>query len=219
MKYPTVAIFFVALSIAIIPAAVKAQNASPPQASARHESDLKDSVKSGESDFPKLVRALLASGREVEIRDGFAQVIGLDQPAHSKLAAEPFGAEARKCSVVYAADDTGNDRAIYLYVMREKKTKHDILGRYFRVSLDGKLEKAVTLRNKLDENGKAIAEGRSKFDEDIDSPEIRKIFKTDMAFWVKDWLKKQQKLMAKADAARAKNDKEASPAASPQSEQ
>ncbi len=82
-------------------------------------------------------------------------------------------------------------RPFCLYFRKGHGSAHDLSNRYFRVSLDGRLEKSITLSNKLDDNGNLIREGRARFEEDIERPDIQKAFKTEMTYWLKVWLKKQ----------------------------
>lgn len=202
MKHVTIRIAIIALSMPLVAVAVKAQT-TPPQAGDRREPDLKDSVKSGQSEISKLVQKLMASGGDGQYRNGYAQAVGLDRPMPIKGTMVPIGREARKCQIIYETDETNGDRPFCVYFLRTKKTQHDGEERYYRVSLDGQLEKVVTLRNKLDDQGKALVEGRSRVEEDMMSPDIKKAFNAEMTFWLKDWLKKQQKLDAKKATARA----------------
>jgi hypothetical protein len=74
--------------------------------------------------------------------------------------------------------------------MRGHTSKRELKMSFYRFSLDGRLEQAITLQNKRDD-GKDLPETRARFEEDIQNPEIQKAFKTEMAYWLKDWLKKQ----------------------------
>ena len=174
MKRVTIRLAILVLSMPFVASTVKAQDKS--------------------AEISKLVQVLMASGTDWAYPNGFAQVVGLDKPMPAKVMMSLIGDEARKCHVVYESDDEGRNRPHRIYLVRAKETNQDVQERFFRVSLDGQLEKVVTLRNKLDDKGRAIREGRSKVEEDIDSPEIKQLFKTEMTFWLKDWLKKQQKL-------------------------
>lgn len=145
------------------------------------------------TDLSRLVQKVMATDGVGDYPNGFAQAVGLDKPMPVKGVIALIGNEARKFHVIYEVDEAGSPRPFCIHLVRARKSKHDIQERYFRVNLDGQLEKVITLRNKLNEKGKAIPEGRSKFEEDIDSAEIRKLFKTEMNFWLKDWLKKQKK--------------------------
>ncbi|UPT75869.1 MAG: hypothetical protein M0D55_09480 [Elusimicrobiota bacterium] len=64
---------------------------------------------------------LMASGRDSEYVNGYAQAVGLDQPRPAKVALELVGTEARKCHVIYAPDEDGINRPICLHLVRAKK--------------------------------------------------------------------------------------------------
>ena len=107
----------------------------------------------------------------------------------------------RTCYVVLedhaATDVTITPKPVCAYLAKTKSNDHDRETLYYRVNLNGKLEKAVHVRGKLDDNGKIIRGSGTKVDEDINSPEVKKAFDAEMTYWLKDWLKKQQKVEAK----------------------
>lgn len=206
MKRATFAITLILGSMGSVAVAVKAQDkalTSVNKAKSSNESDLKDSVKGDPSEISKLVQTMMASGRDGKYVNGMAQAIGLDRPMSAKNTMVLVGREARRCQIVYEADATNGDRPFCVYLLRTKKTSSDVEERYYRVSLDGRLEKVITLKNKLDDQGKALREGRSRVEEDMTSPGVKKAFNAEMTFWLKDWLKKQQKLDAKKATASA----------------
>ncbi|OGR93113.1 MAG: hypothetical protein A2V88_06940 [Elusimicrobia bacterium RBG_16_66_12] len=172
-----------------------------PQANKRHESGAKDSVKSYQREVSKLVKALMATEGNSEYVDGHAQAVGLDRPMPYKGVGLLIGKDAHRSHVVYEPDADNGNRPVYVYLVITKRTQHDIEERYYRVALDGQLEKVITLRNKLDEQGKVLREGRSRTEEGITSPDIKKTFKAEMTYWLKDWLKKELKKPAKVTAA------------------
>ncbi len=206
MKRSTIRHALIVLSMPLVSMAVKAQDKALPSFNqdSRRESDLKYSVKSEQGEISKLVKTLMASGHDGSYVNGLAQAVGLDGPMRRKGAPTvPIGKEARKCQIVYETDEASGDRPFCVYLLRAKKTPHDVEERFYRVNLDGHLEKVVTLRNKLDDQGNNIREGRSRVEEDMMSPDIKKAFKAEMTFWLKDWLVKQQKLDAKKTTASA----------------
>ncbi|MBI3288458.1 MAG: hypothetical protein HYZ74_02940 [Elusimicrobia bacterium] len=81
---------------------------------------------------------------------------------------------------------------VAIYIVKMETSGRDKTSEYFRSSLDGSLEKAVLFRGKDDETGHPIKGSGVKFDQDIDSPEVKKAFKTEMDYWLKDWLKKEE---------------------------
>jgi len=194
MNRTTIRLAILALSMPLVTMAVKAQDRAS-------KSDLKDSVKSEQADLSKLIQIVMASGKDGKFVNGHAQAAGLDGPMPLKGASVPLYDGARRCRIVYEADASAGNRPYCVYFMRSKIAKHEGEERYYRVSLDGRLVKVVTLKNKIDDRGALLREGRSRVEEDLASPEIAKAFKAEMAFWLKDWLKKQPKLDAKTTTA------------------
>lgn len=189
MKRSTISFAFLVLSMPLVIVAVKAQDRAA-------ASDLKDSVKGEQNELSKLVQTVMASGKDGKFVNGHAQAAGLAGPMPIKSAAVALSDGARRCRIVYESDEAAGNRPYCIYFMRSKIAKHEGEERYYRVSLDGRLEKVVTLKNKIDDDGKVLREGRSKVEEDMASPAVKKAFKAEMAFWLKDWLKKQPKLAA-----------------------
>jgi hypothetical protein len=202
------AIIVLALSIATLPITVKAQDGNSPSfknARVKPESSFRDSISDVRNDFSKLIEIVLASGDDTHIHNGFAKAIGLPQAlplkiAHSDINHHEDNEESRECNVAYGPDDNSKKHPVCVLFSRTTSTKDTMSSRYYRVSLDGQLEHAVTLNNKRGADGNALPEGRSKSEEDINSPETQKAFKTEMTYWVKDWLKKQR--AAKAETAK-----------------
>jgi len=191
MSRVIIRVAILALSMPFMLVTVKAQEKSSPPVS------VGVSVK---SELHNLVRTVMASGEDFEYRHGFAEAVGLDKPMSAKVVMALIGREARKVHVIYETDEASEKRPFCVFLVRSRKTPDDVQERFFRLSLDGQLEKVITLRNKLDGQGKAMRAGRSKVEEDINSPEIQKIFKGDLKFWLKDWLKKQKKGVREAAA-------------------
>ncbi|MEQ1918044.1 MAG: hypothetical protein ABL955_02515 [Elusimicrobiota bacterium] len=214
MKRLTVRIAIVILSMPLVTFTVKAQDkaSSPfPQDSGLLESALKDSIKGIPNEMSKLVQTVMASGGDGQYRNGHAQAAGLDRPMPLKGIAISISEGIRRCQIIYEPDETNGNRPVYAYLLRSKKGAHDGVEHYYRLSLDGKMEKAITLKNKIDDQGKVLSEGRSRVVEDIMSPDIKKAFKTEMTFWLKDWLKKQPKLDTKSTAPNAAAPAQAAP--------
>jgi hypothetical protein len=214
MKRMSVRLAIIVLSMPLVAATVKAQGKaeSPSNPASDHrESKPKDSVNREQREISKLIDTLLASGDDGSYANGLAQAIGLDRPMRRKTVMVPIDREARKCHIVYEQDETAGNRPFCVYILRAKKTQHDVEERFYRVSLDGRLEKVITLRNKLDDKGIALREGRSRVEEDMTSPDIKKAFKTEMSFWLKDWLKKQPKLDTKSTVPNAATPAQATP--------
>lgn len=163
-----------------------------------NKAGLKDSVNDTRSDWPRFVRAVIGSGEDFNFVDGFAQAIGLSEPSVSKschvtISGQPgIAGDDHTAYVIYSAASSGQEgrHPTCVYLMRGHSTKRELKMRFYRFSLDGHFEQAITLQNKR-EDGKDLPETRARFEEDIQNPEIQKAFKTEMSYWLKDWLKKQ----------------------------
>ena len=197
MNRPTIVLV---LSIAVLPAAVKAQDGNLPsfkKDGTQHESGFKDSVKDVQNDFSKLIQTLIISGNDFTFADGFAQAVGLSQPmpakvAHTDISRHEDKEDSRECNIVYGPDGNSGRHAVCVLLSRSKYTKGTMSDKYYRVNLDGQLENAVTLNVKRGVDGKGLPEGRSRSEEDIAAPDTQKAFNAEMAYWLKDWLKKQR---------------------------
>jgi len=176
------------------------------------KTELKDSVSGTRNDISQLVDFLLKNGDDFLFKEHFAPVLGLPGPTPSKKAivvAEDRKAEhgfdsfGRACYLVYDKTtdaDQGVKHPVCIYLRRHVVSGFDDDDRYFRVNLDGKLEKIVMIRGKRDINGKAILGSGVPSDQDIESSEPKKEFAAEMTA-MKKWLKVQQKLLlAKAPA-------------------
>jgi hypothetical protein len=166
------------------------------------KANLQDSVKDTKSQLTRLIEAVLKTGEQKDFPNGFAQAVGLSEPmpakrCHMTLIGDGKTGEDRNVFVVYANEEPA--RPICMYLMKGHASKHELKQEFFRVSLDGQLEKVVTLQNKRDDDGKSLAEGKARFEEDPEDSTIRKTFQREMSYWLKVWLKKQPKVAAKAE--------------------
>ncbi|MBI4424722.1 MAG: hypothetical protein HY554_13395 [Elusimicrobia bacterium] len=75
-------------------------------------------------------------------------------------------------------------------------TGHDWPGHvehyHFRVTLDGVLERAVTISGLKDQQGNTISGSGSVAEKDIDSPEIKERFQHEVDFWLKGAYRKKK---------------------------
>lgn len=206
-----------ALSIAAMPSLVNGQGQSlstinPDRTS--NTADLKDSISARKTGMERLIATLLTSGVDSRILGTLAPVIGLATAMPMKKREVTVSAtgdaesDVRACYVIYenaesAAPERGDKRVVCAYIVKIKRSGLDMQNRYFKINLNGKLEKAVLTQSKYDEAGKIIRGSGVKFDQDIESPEVKKTFEAELKFWLKDWLKKEQKNAAKKTATAA----------------
>lgn len=175
-----------------------------------HESNLKDSVKDTKAGVAQLIATMLKRGSDGNISGTLAAIIGLPKSMPMKrqeivVSQNGSNHEIRGCFVIYDNADSsapkGEEKhAACAYIVKIKRTGLDKEMRYFRIDLNGNLEKAILSQSKYDESGEIVRGSGVKTDQDIDSPEVRKTFEAEMKFWLKDWLKKEQKNAAKKTA-------------------
>lgn len=199
-----------ALSIAASPGLVNGQPLS--LTSVNHdnnsnEPELKDSVKEQKAGVAQLIAAVVKVGPEQNVGKNIAPIIGLDKPMPAKyvevlISQTDADTERKGCLVVYEKVENKSDekRPVCAYISMIKRAGRDKSTRYFRIDLNGKLEKVILTQGKLDENGNGVHGSGVKFDQDIESAEVKKAFEAEMKFWLKDWLKKEQLSAAKKTA-------------------
>lgn len=211
MNRPTVAILFIA-SIVVFPATVKTRAADLPSVSPdSRKADLKDSVKDNKNEFKQLVDVMMRNGLDIRYSENFGPAIGLPgaRPAKSdNIRSKKFDKKrgGLNCTVVYEespeATEYAGKRPICIVLEVPKLSEQGSENRYYRLSLDGQLEKVLLSRLKRDENGKVIRGSATGTDEDINSPEVKKALAAEMAD-VRQWLKQQKKIIAKKAPANA----------------
>jgi hypothetical protein len=199
--------FALILSMSAMPNLVNGQ--APVLTNVNNDKSAKD-TKAG---LTKLIAITLKSGIDSDIGSSLAPVIGLQKAMPMKkqevvTSEHDDGYEKRSCFVIYENVDStapavDTKRAVCAYIVKIKRSGLDNQIRYFRIDLNGKLEKVVLSQSKYDNAGKVVRGSGVKFDQDINSPEVKKTFEAEMKFWLKDWLKKEQKSAAKKSAAAA----------------
>lgn len=203
-----------ALSIAAMPSLVNGQGQSLSTInpdSTSNTADLKDSISARKTGMERLIATLLTSGVDSNISGTLAPIIGLATAMPMKKREVTVSAtgdaesDVRASYMIYENAESGapkkdDIRAVCAYIVRSKRSGLDKQNRYFKINLNGKLEKAVLTQSKYDEAGKIIRGSGVKFDQDIESPEVKKTFEAEMNFWLKDWLKKEQLSAAKKTA-------------------
>ena len=202
--------FALALSITAMPILVNGQPqslSSVNQDNSSNKSALKDSVKDTKAGVSQLIEAMIKDGDAGNISSILAPVIGLPKtmPMMSReivISTNGSDFDRRACWVVYEeskapSEKEGRKRPVCAYVLRAKREGLENQVQYFRIDLSGKLEKAILSRSKASADGKVVRGSGIKTDLDIGSPDVNKTFESEMKFWLKDWLKKQQKVPAK----------------------
>lgn len=185
------------LSIALVAIAVNADSAPLP------------SFNKKPSPISAVIERVLRSGTEGSFGSNIAPVIGLPKSMPHKgesVVLRENGSEldARLFYVVFErpdSDASGTMTPICAYIARLTRSGTDENNRYFRVNLAGELEKVVQMQGKRGTDGKPIKGSGVKFDQDINSSEVKKAFEAEFKYWTKDWLKARKKEEAKASKA------------------
>lgn len=208
MKRPTAAILFV-VSIAAFPAAVKTRAADLPNLSpGSRKIDLKDSVKDTKNEFKQIVDFMMRNGQDSRYGENLGPAVGLPGARPVKgdnIRSKKFDKKrgGLNCTVVYEespeATEYDGKLPICIFLTVLKPSGQESENRYYRLSLDGQLEKVTLVRDKRDENGKGVRGSAVWTDEDVNSPEVKKAFASEMAD-VRQWLRVQLKAQKKLDA-------------------
>jgi hypothetical protein len=207
MNRPTGAALFVA-SIVLFPAAVKTRAADLAPAS---KSDLKDSVKDTQDEFKQIVDYMMRNGADSRFGGSLAPVLGFPGTTPVKghnIRSKKVDAKrgGLNCAVAYeeSSETTTYDgkHPICLFLNTVKISGQDTTARFYRLTLDGRLERVILQRGKNDADGKPVPDSGVITNEDVNSPEIKKGLAAEMAD-LRQWLKQQLKLAAKTTTASA----------------
>lgn len=165
----------------------------------------KESAKRHARGLKELVELLLKTGDDSPLPESLSEQIGLSGTPPTKgrdfTVPRPKGAERRECTIVLSGDaqdatPASERRPTCLYIQHKIVSGHDAESHYYRMNLEGKLEKASVLEYKLGDDGKPVAGSGVSVDKDITSPEIQKSFQAEYAYWTKDWVKAEKKAEA-----------------------
>jgi hypothetical protein len=94
----------------------------------------------------------------------------------------------RTCTLILEASDDGKPAPVCLIVSSKQKTKSETKSHYFRISLEGKLERAFTVSGKVRE-GKPVKGTGGHEALDISSKEVLALMKKELDFWMKKYSK------------------------------
>lgn len=197
-------------SIIVLLAAVKARSADLPNVSHQKlKSDLKDSVKDNKNEIAQLVDHLMKHGRNARYGDNIAPTVGLPGARSTKgdnIRSKKFDKNrgGLNCSIIVEESSEeeiyDGKRPVCIFLEVGKLTGGNREDRFYKLNLEGQLERVVVVRSKTGEDGKTIRGSGVNSEEDITSPEVKKAFAAEMAD-VRQWLKQQQKIVAKKAAA------------------
>lgn len=146
--------------------------------------------------FQRFVDSLHATGEDYNIGP-LALKLGFEKagaPVRWDEISRPDGTRT-SCLVVYEEDETGKRKPVCLVVHDGKRTPTLASGHWWRLSLDGTLEKALYTEGRY-EDGKPVRGSGVYKDLDVNSPEVLSAMKAQLSFW----MKRYSKLTAKASA-------------------
>lgn len=81
--------------------------------------------------------------------------------------------------------EDGAAKAVVLWTWRESARTKKTLGSIYRVSLDGKLERAVECNGLIDDKGEPVEGSRNDVPLDVTSSRVKKGFRRELDFWLK----------------------------------
>ncbi|MDE2142701.1 MAG: hypothetical protein KGJ84_09850 [Elusimicrobia bacterium] len=204
---PTISIL--AVSMVLVPLTVKAKEHLSRKISkdaTSSDSRFKDSVNDTQGIYSRLVEYLQKKGADDKLDDmttasnlGFTTempvktVIAIDTPHSFK------GWQHHECAVVYSNGNptSGTRNPTCIVVYQNKAQGHESTGYWFRLNLNGQLERAILSTGKNDESGNPIPGSGTQTEQDIASADVKKAYAAEMSYWTKDWLKQQQKAAVK----------------------
>lgn len=155
----------------------------------------------GKSDRPAIwkdaANILSRSGEDGVLNDPVAKFLEIEDnsPERSDDVYEKRNGtdlEGASCALLYpkkqSTDNQQPHQPSHFLLYRARRKKDNQVDYYFRVSLDGKLEKAVCANIHFDSEGKVIHDDNAVGAVDIDSPEIKAMFSEELT-QLKKWLK------------------------------
>ena len=182
---------FFALSIVSLLAPVNGE-AADAHAANTPSPTLSDKLKkkSGGLSLEGLVQRLLGQGKDEPLGKNIGAALGFAAGAPTKtLSVEPPHAadnRARDCMVVLEeTPQPGEPKPICLLFLSKKYDSASSDSYWFRLWLDGTLERAFLARIRLDESGKVIRGSGVKTDLDVNDPETKALLQRELDFWLK----------------------------------
>lgn len=182
------------ISIVVFPHTVKALASDPPSVSsgapkAGQKSPAED------NEFNQIVDLMMQNGLDSRYGDNLAPNIGLPgaRPVKGRnIRSKKVDANrgSLNCAVAYERMENGDRRPLYIFLQVAKQSGQDAEVRYYRLNLDGQLEKVTLIRSKRDKDGKGVRGSGTATDENLTSPEVKKNFAAEMAD-VRQWLRRQ----------------------------
>ncbi|MFI5345710.1 MAG: hypothetical protein ACHQ51_04980 [Elusimicrobiota bacterium] len=203
----------------LLPLTVKAgEKASPSDEHSKspRQNILRDSVKDEEVGVQQLVDYLQKAGTADTLDDesvnphlGFPASIPI-KVVEVETPRNKTSWEHHECAVVYSIN-TDNSTPLTkthpscFYTYMRKSSGQDAISYWFRISTDGKLEKAVQVTGRNDAKGQPDQSVSAVLtDQSVDSPEVKKAFQEEIFYW-KKWLKRQQKAAVKSVSTKEKH--------------
>lgn len=141
------------------------------------------------------VSQLLEEGRAGTIK-GFALTLGFERPGvtYKSYEIEEDGLQ-KACGIAYELDEAGQPKPVCLLVGKGHKKAGVRTFTWWRVGLEGELEKALVSVSKLNEEGKVVRGSAVYTNLDPKSPDVLSSMNKELSFWLK-----RQKATAKAAA-------------------
>lgn len=101
----------------------------------------------------------------------------------------------RTCTLIVETSEEGKPTPVCLIVSARRKTDSESMSQYFRIALDGKLERAFMVTGKV-KDGKPVKGTGAQKPLDISSKEVLALMKKELEFWMKKYSKPVKKQTA-----------------------
>jgi hypothetical protein len=144
-----------------------------------------------------IVQQVIARGSPGIVPGSLAELIGVPRDSATQefetvLDQSNDGLAHRLKLLVDRSPDKKTSRPIGIVLKTTRLWPGNQEGYWFRVSLNGELEKAMLIQVKLDEKGDSIKGSGGATEQDTSSLEIKKRFQHELDFWLKKtYLKKE----------------------------
>jgi hypothetical protein len=129
------------------------------------------------------IEKVRSEGKEMALGQMFDAPVGASAKRHT---VEGNGsAEDKAHQIAVALDSTAKPMWLILSTQRWGLFENEREDCHFQTSLDGKLQKVVFGRIKIDKDYKAVSGSGLTESQDINSPRIKELFQKEMDFWLK----------------------------------
>ena len=151
-------------------------------------------------EMTQFIDVLTKVGDDGQFPESLSPPLGLPGVMQTKYARSMDSSYALIYEESTGSSGTVSKSPLCVILLKRKISGLDTASQYYRIGLDGGLEKAFFMRGKHDKDGKPVAGSNVDFIQDMDSPEVKTGFKAAMRE-ARAWVRQQTKLAAEKAAA------------------